>query len=100
MRKVWRTAESLPHLALPVLSSQQQNAMVKHGGSDCGLVEAVSVSGRGDALISPVRVKDTGTCKADPGFVLHCLCFQSDCYNLDLKREKEERGKSKGKHKR
>lgn len=73
----------LPHLTPPILSSQQENATVKHGGSDCGLVEAVSVSGRGDALISPVRVKDTGACKADPGFVLHCLCCQSDCYNLD-----------------
>lgn len=59
------------------LSSRQENATVKHGRSDCGLVEAVSVSGRGNALINPVRVKDTGACKADPGFVLHCLCFRA-----------------------
>lgn len=46
------------------------------GRADCGLVEAASVSGRGNALISPVTVKDSGACKADPGFVLHCLCFR------------------------
>lgn len=64
--------------------------------SDCRLVGAASVSGRGNALIDPVKVKDSGACKADSGFVL--LMFQSDCYNLDLEknkkgREKEQRGK-------
>lgn len=57
----------------PLLSTRRENATVRHGRSDCGLVEAVSVSGRGNALINPARVKDTGACKADPGFVLHCL---------------------------
>ena len=72
------TGPSLPPTPLP-----SDKKTVRHGRSDCGLVEAVSVSGSGNALINPVRVKDTGACKADPGFVLHCLCFQSDCYNLD-----------------
>lgn len=64
-------------LGPPNLSSQQENATVRHGRSDCGLVEAVSVSGRGNALINPVRVKDSGACKADPGFVVHRLCFSA-----------------------
>lgn len=57
--------------------SSKTHATVRHGRVwDWWLVEAVSVAGRGNALINPVRVKDTGTCKADPGFVLHCLWFR------------------------
>lgn len=66
-----------------------------------GLVEAVSVSGRGDALINPVRVKDTRACKAVPGFCFALLRFQSGCYNLGLEERNRREGKrAKGKHKR
>lgn len=51
----------------------------------------MSVSGRGNALINPVRVKDTRACKAVQGFCFALLRFQSDGYNLDWKREKQEK---------
>ena len=69
-------AVPLPHFSPTILSPGQGNATVRRGRSDCGLVEAAPVSGRGNALINPVSVKDSGACKADPGFVLHCLCFR------------------------
>lgn len=101
--KAWRTTAVSPplplppHLAPPILSSQQETPTVRHGRSDCGLVEAVSVSGRGNALINPVRVKDTGACKADPGFVLHCLCFRvtATTYIGKENKKREKRAKKK-----
>lgn len=64
-----------------------KESKVKTWKISVGLVEAASGRQKQHFLISPVRVKKTnqtrGACEADPAFALHCLCFQSDCYNLD-----------------
>lgn len=59
-------------------------------------MEEVPVSGRGNALIDPVTVKDPGACKAEPGFVLHCLCFRATVTTWirqeKIRREKKGKG--------
>lgn len=68
---------------------------VRHGRLDRGLVEVVPVSGRGNALINPVTVRDPGACKAEPGFVLHCLCFRVAATTWIRREKKRQKKKNK-----
>lgn len=45
-------------------------------------------------LINPVRVKDTGACKADPR-LLFCIAYVSERLLQPRLEEREKRGKSK-----
>jgi hypothetical protein len=86
-------ASSVQHPSLP---HNQTLQFKRHGRSGCGLVDAVSVSGRVNALINP---KSEGfqehARQTQALFVLHCLCFIVTATTYIRKTENGEREQMK-----